>query len=153
MKGLLIICSVAVLTSASACSSSRTQAPRIPPSGESFMAAFNDRDAASVADLYTEDAILLPPDAVRLDGRQAIGRFWQGAIDAGISNLVLETVEVEITGDTSYEVGVLSLDVPGENGDLNTVSGKYIVIWKYGKDGEWRLHRDIWNVDPATSEQ
>jgi ketosteroid isomerase-like protein len=28
------------------------------------------------------------------------------------------------------------------------VSGKYIVVWK--KDGDaWRLHRDIWNTDPA----
>ena len=152
MKGLLVICSVAVLTAAGACAPSRTENPHAPPSEEEFMTAFNDRDAASLANLYTEDAMLLPPGAVRLDGRQAIERFWQGAIDAGVSSLVLETVEMEVAGDTSYEVGILSMDVPGENGELNTVSGKYIVIWKYGEDNEWRLHRDIWNVDPATSE-
>ena len=152
MKGLFVICSLVVLAGTGACSQERTDTPLAPPSEEGFMTAFNDGDAASVAKLYTEDAVLLPPGAVRLDGRQAIEQFWQGAMDAGITNLVLETVEMEVVGETSYEVGVLSLDVPGENGDLNTVSGKYIVIWQYGEDGEWRLHRDIWNVDPATAE-
>ena len=130
MKGRLVICWVVVLAAAAACSPSQTAITPAPPSEEGFMTAFNNRDAASVANLYTEDAVLLPPDAVRVDGRQAIGQFWQGAIDAGVSNLVLETVEMEVTGDTSYEVGILSLDVPGENGELNSVSGKYIVIWK-----------------------
>ena len=153
MKGLLVICSVVVLAAAGACAPSPTDNPLAPPSAEGFMTAFNDRDATGLANLYTEDAMLLPPDAVRLDGRQAIEQFWQGAIDAGVSSMVLETVEVEVTGDTAYEVGILSLDVPGENGELNSVSGKYIVIWKYGEDGEWRLHRDIWNVNPAISEQ
>ena len=152
MKAFIVICSVVVLTVAGACSPLRSGSPPAPPSEEDFMTAFNNRDVTSVANLYTEDAMVLPPDAVRLDGRQAIEQFWQGAIDADISGMVLETVEMEVTGDTSYEVGILSLDVPGENGELNTVSGKYIVIWKYGEDGKWRLHRDIWNFSPATSE-
>ncbi len=117
------------------------------------MAAFNNGDAPGVAGLYTQDAMVLPPDAVRLDGRQAIEQFWQGAIDAGLTNLVLETVEMDVSGDTTYEVGNLFLDAPGADGELSTISGKYIVIWKYGEDGEWRLHRDIWNVNPAPAEK
>ncbi|TIR04878.1 MAG: hypothetical protein E5X37_28660 [Mesorhizobium sp.] len=27
--------------------------------------------------------------------------------------------------------------------------GKYIVVWKKGDDGTWRLHRDIWNLGAA----
>ena len=29
------------------------------------------------------------------------------------------------------------------------IKGKYVVVWKKGSDGTWRLYRDIWNADPA----
>jgi ketosteroid isomerase-like protein len=32
---------------------------------------------------------------------------------------------------------------------MTTVAGKYIVVWKKGEDGTWRLHRDIWNAGAA----
>nr|NIO33253.1 DUF4440 domain-containing protein [Gemmatimonadota bacterium] len=24
--------------------------------------------------------------------------------------------------------------------------GKYLVVWKRGEDGNWKLHADIWNT-------
>jgi uncharacterized protein (TIGR02246 family) len=114
-----------------------------------FAAAFNGGDGAGVAALYTDDAALLPPGGERVDGRAAIETFWQGAIDGGLTNLTLRVVEVEAKGDIAYEVGALSLQVPGEDGQPVTVEGKYIVVWQKGADGTWRLHRDIWNMSPA----
>jgi uncharacterized protein (TIGR02246 family) len=114
-----------------------------------FAAAFNGGDGAGVAALYTEDAALLPPGEMRVDGRAAIQGYWQGAIDAGISDLTLEAVEVAEDGAHAYEVGRFSLAVPGENDAKTVVAGKYIVVWMKGADGVWRLHRDIWNVTPA----
>ncbi len=114
-----------------------------------FAAAFNDGDGASVAALYTEDAVLLPPGGARVDGRDAVQAFWQGAIDGGIGGLTLEAIEVESSGNLAYEVGAFSLQAPGENGASVTVSGKYIVVWKWTGAHNWQLHRDIWNMDPA----
>ena len=115
----------------------------------SFAEAFNGGDSAGVAALYTADAALFPPGAARVDGRAAIQAFWQGAIDDGITALSLEAVEVEESGDLAMEVGSFSLAVPGEGGQQTTVFGKYIVVWKKGADGVWRLYRDIWNTNPA----
>jgi uncharacterized protein (TIGR02246 family) len=114
-----------------------------------FAAAFNGGDGAGVAALYTDDAALLPPGGERVDGRAAIETFWQGAIDGGLTNLTLRVVEVEAKGDIAYEVGALSLQAPGEDGQPVTVEGKYVVVWQKGADGAWRLHRDIWNMSPA----
>jgi uncharacterized protein (TIGR02246 family) len=114
-----------------------------------FEKAFNSGDAAAVASHYTEDAALLPPDAARVDGRQGIEKFWKGAMDAGFKDLQLEAVEVEESGDTAYEVGKFGLTVPGKDGAPMNAAGKYIVVWKKGQDGTWRLHRDIWNGDAA----
>ena len=121
----------------------------VPAALDNFAAAFNSGDGAGVANLYTEDAALLPPDGKRVDGRAAIGEFWQGAIDGGLSNISLKAVEIEESGNYAYEVGDFSLDAPGEGGAKTTVNGKYIVVWKKNGDGIWQLHRDIWNAGAA----
>ncbi len=114
-----------------------------------FATAFNNGDGAAVAVLYTDDAALLPPGEARVNGRAAIQAYWQGAVDAGLTDIALQAVEVEEDGDMAYEVGGFSLAAPGENGAKVTVTGKYIIVWKKGADGAWRLHRDIWNANPA----
>jgi uncharacterized protein (TIGR02246 family) len=115
-----------------------------------FEDAFNRGDGAAVGALYTEDAAILPPDAARVDGKEAIGKFWQSAIDAGLKDLDLQTVEVLDGTDLAVEVGKVSLTTTGSVGKEVPVAGKYVVVWQRGDDGTWRLHRDIWNLDPAS---
>jgi uncharacterized protein (TIGR02246 family) len=105
-----------------------------------FVAAFTRGDAEAVAGLYTEEGKLLPPGAADAEGRPAIAAFWKGAIDAGLKVLALETVEVESSGDLAYEVGTVKLT----SGDGQVSQDRYLVVWKR-ENGEWRLHRDIWN--------
>lgn len=110
---------------------------------EAFQAAFNASDAAAVAALYTEDAVALPPGGPMVRGREAIQEMWQGALDGGLADLALMPGEIEVTGDTAWEMSTMSGMLSDE-----PISGKYVVVWK--KDGDtWLLHRDIWNMSPA----
>lgn len=124
-------------------------AEAIAAANAAFAKSFNAGDAAAVASHYTEDASVLPPGANRADGRAAIEAFWKGAIDGGLKNLTLKGIKVGARDDLAYEDGVFTLDVPGSNGAMTTINGKYIVVWKKGSDGAWRLYRDIWNTGPA----
>ena len=113
----------------------------ITAANEKFMAAFNNGDAAGVAALYTENGQLLPPNSDVMAGKQAIRTFWQGAMDMGIKSAKLEIVEVEDHGNIIIEVSrYILLGKGGQELD----SGKYVVIWKQ-EDGQWKLHRDIFN--------
>jgi uncharacterized protein (TIGR02246 family) len=114
-----------------------------------FVTAFNAKDAAAIASLYTEDATLFPPGAMPITGRSAIRKFWQEGIDSGLSNITLKPTEIASSGDLAYEVGVFVASIPGKDGKRMTLAGKYIVLWKRERDGTWRLHRDIWNESPA----
>jgi uncharacterized protein (TIGR02246 family) len=109
---------------------------------QAFMEAFTRRDAGGVAALYAPEAQLLPPQADFVKDEAAIRAFWQGAMDMGIRDAKLETVDIEVAGDTAIELGryTLTLD-PGDVAD----QGKYLVIWKQ-HDGQWRLYRDVWNT-------
>ncbi len=99
------------------------------------------------AELYTDDATLMPPGTARLDGRDAIQQYWQGMLDAGVKDISLTTLEVEEAGDSAVEVGVISATAPGEGDVRVTLTGKYIVVWRRDGNGNWCLHRDIWNFD------
>jgi uncharacterized protein (TIGR02246 family) len=115
-----------------------------------FMTAFANGDGAAIGALYTSDAALLPPGEDRIDGREAIGAYWQNAVDAGFKDLRLETAEVIDGGDTAAEVGHWSIAAPDGKGGSATVGGKYIVVWKRAEGG-WQLYRDIWNDDPPAA--
>jgi uncharacterized protein (TIGR02246 family) len=106
-----------------------------------FMTTFAQNDGPAMALLYTESGQLLPTGSDVVSGHSNIASFWQGAMDMGIKEVRLETVELENHGDTAIEVGRYTLSgAEGQRID----KGKYIVIWKQ-IDEQWKLHRDIWN--------
>ncbi|HEY7800795.1 MAG TPA: nuclear transport factor 2 family protein, partial [Hyphomonadaceae bacterium] len=48
-------------------------------------------DAKAIAEAYTEDGVMLPPDATVVKGREAVAKLWQSWIDDGLKNLKLKT--------------------------------------------------------------
>jgi uncharacterized protein (TIGR02246 family) len=111
-----------------------------------FGAAAARKDYAGMAALYTANAKVLPPDAPIVSGKKAIEEFWRSAATAlGLTDVTLKTVDLEVTGDTAYEVGEADLKLGSGQAKV-----KYLVVWLRGDDGQWRLHRDIWNNMPAS---
>jgi uncharacterized protein (TIGR02246 family) len=109
---------------------------------DNFEKNFASGDARGIASLYTSDAALLPPGAGIQEGATAIQNFWQMAMDMGIKEAHLETLEVEQEGDTAIEMGQYELSgAEGQRMD----QGKYIVVWKRD-GGKLKLHKDIWNT-------
>ena len=116
---------------------------------KAFELAFYKGDANTIAQMYTEDADLLIPEAPIVSGRAAIAQVWKGIVGSGGNTIRVDTREVQQGGDDlAYEVGAFSASAP-DGKVLN--SGKYIVVWKRLSTGEWKTHRDIfnWDIPPA----
>ena len=96
-------------------------------------------DADALADLYADDAMLLPPDHEPIQGREAIGDFWRQGTDEGLE---VTTLTVEVEGDLGYLVGRYNLPATDEE---PADSGKYVMCLKRQRDGSWKLTADIWN--------
>ena len=122
--GLLML-TVPLPNSAAAADSVREVVER---TNRTFIAAYAAHDAAKIATLYAPDAAAFPPGAERANGRDAIRKVWQGAMDAGVTNVTVRTVDVSVSGSFAYESGEYSLDAPGTDGKLAHITGKYVVV-------------------------
>jgi uncharacterized protein (TIGR02246 family) len=104
-----------------------------------YVAATNQGDAEALAELYAEDAVLLPPDHEPIQGREAIGDFWRQGTDPGLE---VRTLRMEVDGDVGYLVGSYHLPATEEE---PADSGKYVLCLRRQPDGSWKLTADIWN--------
>jgi uncharacterized protein (TIGR02246 family) len=112
---------------------------------QAFVNGVNAGDWAAVAATYTEDAILLPPNAPAVRGPSAIEAFF--AEFPPISDFTITNTEVEGAGDVAYVVGTYSMTITPEGAEPIHDTGKFIEIRKKQADGSWPLHRDMYSSD------
>ena len=118
---------------------------KIDTVNKGFVEAFNKGDLAKAMKVYTKNATILPPNAEMIKGIEGITAYWQGALDMGVKEAKLETVEVIPMGEkAACEIGTYLLKIQPEGAEAFTDKGKYMMIWKF-KDGAWKWDSDAWN--------
>ena len=95
--------------------------------------------------LYTEDAILMPPNQAAVQG-QAPLEAWLEA-DPPISNLQEESLEIEGQGNLAYDRGTYSMTVTHVGKAPIEDHGKYLTVWRKQAGGSWKISRAIFNSD------
>jgi ketosteroid isomerase-like protein len=110
------------------------------------MQAAASGDEASWSALYTQDAIVLPPHGVAVQGRDEIQR-WLAELPP-ISNAKGESLELVGIGDLAYHRGTyaMTISLPGLPTPIQE-KGKFLQIYRKLEDGEWRMAREIYNSD------
>lgn len=108
---------------------------------EAFAKAYNDKNAAALADMYTQEAYLLPNNLEMVHGQSGIRGFWEKGVQGG-SGLKLTVVNAEPLGsDAVLDIGTFTNN---EGPNAQPVEGKYAVLWrKTGND--WKIAADIYN--------
>ena len=115
---------------------------------KTFVEAYNRKDAAAAAQVYADDAKVLPPNMPIVSGRDAIQAFWRMAMGMGV-HLNLEGVDLLVDGSTAYERGVITMTAQAGTAQEKISKGKYVTVMRLQSDSSWKLVLDIWNSDPA----
>jgi uncharacterized protein (TIGR02246 family) len=116
-----------------------------------YAKAFNTRDAAGMAALYSKDAIFMMPDEPARKGTKSIKELAQGAFGAGWRNIKFKTIKSGSDGDLAFAVGTVVMDQPSGDGTVK-VKGKYVDVYQRQKDGSWKIVATCYNNDaPAGS--
>lgn len=112
-----------------------------------FAKALIAKDAAAAARVYDENASLLPPNEPIITGRANIQAYWQGAIDAGLIEAKVETIDAGSDGDLGYEIGTFELKFQLEDGTILVDVGKYTEILQRNEEGYWISLYGMWSAN------
>ena len=114
-----------------------------------------EEGADGYASFTTEDAVLLPPNGARIDGRDAVRALILSYTQAEEFSITWEAprVEVSAAGDLAYSMGTYEYSLKDAEGNPVSDKGKSVDIWKKQADGSWKVAVVIWNSDgPPASE-
>jgi ketosteroid isomerase-like protein len=144
------------LAAVAACAQS---APPAPPKADQAaiereikdrVAAWNgyiaERNDSAIGALYTDDAVLMPPNQPRMTGASIRGFFAGMWVINPTMVLATDRVVASDAGDVAVEEGSFKLSYAGADGKPIEDTGKYLVIWRK-TDGGWKVVRDIFNTD------
>lgn len=155
-KPLLAAAIFGVIAASIGCAHSSSAAPDIAADQAKLQADaliwfdhYAKADGDGMANLYAEDALLMPPGAAAVTGRAAIKAFLgEDAAKSKAAGISLKNVSVTgsgIDGDTGWISGKYAvLDSSGATID----SGSYLSVHRRS-NGAWPYIRDIWNSDRA----
>jgi ketosteroid isomerase-like protein len=111
--------------------------------------ACNTKQLDDLVDLYGSDAVVLRPNVPLVRGVAAIREFFFGALDAGLGEVEMEPLRVEILGDIAYEAGRCKMLIPSM-GKRREERGKYLLTLAR-QAGEWKILADCWANDLSLS--
>jgi ketosteroid isomerase-like protein len=114
--------------------------------GDSFVVFFHTNRDSAIAALYTENAVMMPPNHGPVEGRAAIRAFFEAY--PALPDFAGTPLEVEGRGDLAYVRGTYAFSVPAGGGQpAMSDHGKFVEIRRRQPDGKWLVSVDIFNSD------
>ena len=117
----------------------------IESASDRWVAAAQAGNWDEVASFYSDDAVIMPPNAETAEGRSAVGELLKTF--PPLESINFDQVHIDGCGDLAYVHGEYTMNFRLPDDQTMEDRGKYIEIWERQADGEWRITRDIFNSD------
>jgi ketosteroid isomerase-like protein len=114
---------------------------------QEWVLACNTKHLDDLVELYVPDGIVLRSNCPPLRGATAVREFFFGAMDAGLGEVELEPMRVEVVGELAYEAGRFKALVPSPTGKRREERGKYLWVCQRQSNSEWKVSADCWSSD------
>jgi len=111
------------------------------------------KDVEQTIGYYSDDAIVLPPNATGAATKEAIRNVWKDMFAS--PSLVISwqptRVQVAKSGEMAWVSGTYELTMNDASGKPINDRGKYLEVWEKQSDENWKCRADMWNSDLAAS--
>jgi ketosteroid isomerase-like protein len=111
------------------------------------------KDVEQTIGYYSNDAIVLPPNATTAATNEAIRNVWKDMLASPGLAITWKPTRVQLarSGDMGWVSGTYELTMNDATGKPINDRGKYLEIWEKQTDGNWKCRADMWNSDLAAS--
>jgi uncharacterized protein (TIGR02246 family) len=114
---------------------------------QDWVQACNTKQLDDLVELYVADATVLRSNVPPVRGTGAIREFFFGVLEAGLGEVELEPLRVELFGEVAYEAGRCKMLIPVAMGKRREERGKYLITVTRQSGGEWKIVADCWSSD------
>ncbi len=109
--------------------------------------------ADGYATFVTEDAVFLPPNAVRVDGRTGVREMMLGFTLAEDFSVTWSATSIDVAanGILAYVIGKFEYSLKDAAGNPVSDRGKWIDVFEKQADGSWLCSVGMFNSDLAAA--
>ena len=108
-------------------------------------AAFNAGDAVALASLYSDTAILMPPNEPMVRGRTDIQAWFEHAL-LRLRSVRIVPIESTVEADQGFQVGTFTSALSSSGKQAGALPGKYVLVLT-NHEGQWKIQYDSWSLD------
>jgi uncharacterized protein (TIGR02246 family) len=113
-----------------------------------YLDAINNADIDALAELTTEDHMMIASGGTPLSGKQALVDAMTGAFGRFEFEESWSPEETVVSGDLAYQRGTfVVIATPKSGGDASETVGNFLRIYRRQPDGRWFMVRDSFNSD------
>ena len=113
---------------------------------EQLRTAFNAKDSAKAAALYSTTGVVMPPNRALMRGRQFVQQYYDDRFAEGASDLEMTTSDVSGQGNLAYASGDFRLNLVSKDGPKRRDRGKF--LWVFRKNNnQWMIEYVIFSSD------
>jgi ketosteroid isomerase-like protein len=105
---------------------------------DQWSTAAGAKDLEKTVSFYSEDAIVMPPNASAATTKEAIRKVWQDLLASPGLVFSWKTTKVEVakSGDLACLSGTYELTMNDSSGKPINDQGKYVEVWEKQADGK-----------------
>lgn len=117
---------------------------RIRAQRDLWLRAVNENDIHEMATVLSEDAVWIPPRMPAVNSRNAIVEWMTPFFETYDYTFSIDNLHIKAAGNWAVEQSDFTSTLePKGGGDKSTHRGRYIIIWRWEPDNEWRIERYV----------
>jgi ketosteroid isomerase-like protein len=109
--------------------------------------ACNTRHIDDLLELYAADATIIRSSVPPVRSLGAIREFLVSLLEAGLGDVEMESLRLEVMGEIALDLGRCKMLVPVAMGKRREERGKYLVVLVKQPAGTWKIIADCWSSD------